>query len=109
MNEKKQSLGKRISRFILVISGLAFGIRMLAEGLMSPEKMILFLVLVTIAAALDSLWVKLIITLFALGYVILDLVDHDMNQFQALFLNILALLLVLFGLFVIFGGLKSKI
>jgi hypothetical protein len=108
MSKEKQTFSNKISRFVIVISALAFGIKLMAQGLMSVEKMVLFLLIITIAAAIDSAWVKLIMALFALGFVLVDVVGPDFTQIQNLIFNVFALLIVLFGLFVTFGGLRPR-
>ena len=108
MSKEGSSFGKRLSRFILVISAVGIALRLWAKGLMSPEKMVIFLLLVVVAAALDSVLVKLIIALFGLGYFLLDFVNYDMNQFQAASTSIAALLIVIFGFFVMLGGMRSR-
>lgn len=108
MSKDRSSFGSRLSRFILVISALGLSLRLCAKGLMSPEKIVIFLLLAVVAAALDSGWVKLIIALFGLGYFLLDFVDYDMSQFQAVATSTIALLVALFGYFVMFGGMRSR-
>ncbi len=108
MSKEHSSFGSRLSRFILVISALGLSLRLWAKGLMSPEKMVIFLLLAVVAAALDSGWVKLIIALFGLGYFLLDFVNYDMNEFQAASTSAIALLVALFGFFVMFGGMRSR-
>jgi hypothetical protein len=75
---------------------------------MSPEKLVVFLVIVVIAAVIDSVWVKGIIALFALGFFVLDYVNYDTRAFSALAGPVLALLMALFGIFIMFGGLRRR-
>lgn len=75
---------------------------------MDVQKAAIFLILVVIAAAIDSVWIKLILALFGLGYFLLDYLNYDMNQFQAAAVSVFALLLALFGIFIMFGGLRKK-
>ena len=75
---------------------------------MDAQKAAIFLVLVVIAAAIDSVWVKLILALFGLGYFLLDYLNYNMSQFQAAAVSVGALLLALFGIFVMFGGMRRR-
>jgi len=100
MAKEKSGFGSRLSRFILVISAVGIVLRLWSKGLMDAEKAAIFLVLVVIAAAIDSVWVKLILALFGVGYFLLDYLNYDINQFQAAAVSVGALLLALFGIYV---------
>lgn len=108
MSKNKSGFGSRLSRFILVISAVAIALRLWSKGLMNAEKAGIFLVLVVIAAAIDSVWVKLILALFGLGYFLLDYLNYDLTKFQAAAVSVGALLIALFGIFVMFGGMRRK-
>jgi membrane-bound ClpP family serine protease len=107
MGRKDDSVGKRLSRLVLVISAVGIGIRLWSKGLMGPQKLFWFLLLAAVAAAIDSGWVKLILALFALGFFLLEYVNYDPRQFSAVAGSALGLLIGLFGLFVMFGGLRG--
>lgn len=102
------SVAGSLSRFIIVISALGMGLRLVTKGLISPEKLAVFLVVVVIAAVIDSVWIKGIIALFALGFFVLDYVDYDTRAFYAAVGPVFALLIALFGFFVMFGGLRRR-
>jgi hypothetical protein len=103
---RRGSFGNTLSRFIIVISALGIGLRLVMKGLMSPERLVIFLVLAVIAAVIDSPLVKAILALFALGFFVLDYVNFDPAAFYAAIGPVLALLIALFGFFVMFGGLR---
>jgi len=63
--KNKSSFGSRLSRFILVISAVAIALRLWSKGLMDVQKAAIFLILVVIAAAIDSVWIKLILAVIA--------------------------------------------
>jgi hypothetical protein len=105
---KHGSIGNSLSRFIIVISALGIGLRLVMKGFMSPQKLVLFLVVVVIAAAIDSAWVKGIIAIFGLGFFVLDYVDYDTRAFSAAIGPVIALVIMLFGFFVMFGGLRRR-
>lgn len=105
---KRRSIGNSLSRFIIVISALGIGLRLVMKGLMSPQKLVLFLIVAVIAAVIDSPWVKAIIAVFGLGFFVLDYVDYDTRAFSAAISPVIALVIMLFGFFVIFGGLRRR-
>ena len=51
---------------------------------------------------------KLILALFALGFFLLEYVNYDPRQFSAVAGSALGLLIGLFELFVMFGGLRGR-
>jgi len=66
------SIGNSLSRFIVVISALGIGLRLVMKGIISPERLVIFLVVVVIAAVIDSTLVK---ALLAPGFFVLDYVN----------------------------------
>ena len=61
-------MGKSLSKFIIVISAVGIGFRLWSKGMINAEKFVIFLVLVVIAAAIDSIWVKLILAFAGVGF-----------------------------------------
>lgn len=108
MKKEGRSFGRNLSRFIVVISAVAIVLRLWSKGMIDAEKATIFLVLVVFAAAIDSVWVKLILALFGLGYFLLDYMDYDLVKFQSAAVLVGALLLALFGFFIILGGMRRK-
>ena len=104
----KSSFGQRLSRFIIVISAVGLGLRLWSKGLINPEKLAIFLVLVVIAAAIDSVWAKLTLALAGIGFFLIDYLNYDMNQVIYSGIGIGALLMALFGFFIMFGGMNRK-
>ncbi|HMH43531.1 MAG TPA: hypothetical protein VK557_08615 [Pyrinomonadaceae bacterium] len=102
------SIGNSLSRFIIVISALGIGLRLVMKGIISPERLVIFLVVVVIAAVIDSTLVKALLALFALGFFVLDYVNYDVRAFYAAIGPVLALLVALFGFFIMFGGLRRR-
>jgi hypothetical protein len=105
---RPSSIGSSLSRFIIVISALGIGLRLMMKGIMSPEKLVVFLVVVIIAAVIDSVLIKGIIALFALGFFVLDYVNYDTRAFYVAVGPVFALLIALFGIFIMFGGLRRR-
>ena len=68
MSKESSSFGKSLSRFIIVISAVGLGLNLWSRGMIGGEKLLVLLVLVVIAAAIDSVWVKLIFALAGVGY-----------------------------------------
>lgn len=108
MSKEGSSFGKSLSRFIIVISAVGLGLRLWSKGMIGAEKLAIFLVLVVIAAALDSVWVKLILACAGVGYFLLDFTNYNMTQFEAAAVSVGALLLALFGIYVMIGGMRKR-
>lgn len=108
MRKEGNTLGKRISRFILVISAVSIALRLYLKGMLDAQKAAIFLLIVVIAAAIDSVWIKLILALFGLGYFVFEYLDYDLVQFKTAAVSLLALLIALFGIFIMLGGLRKK-
>jgi len=108
MSKEGSSFGKSLSRFIIVISAVGIGLRLWSKGMIGAEKLVISLVLVVIAAAIDSVWVKLILACAGIGYFLLDFMNYDMTQFQAVAASVGALLLAFFGIYVMIGGMRKR-
>jgi hypothetical protein len=110
MSSERKSFGSRLSKFIIVISGVALVITLYLNPntKLTPQTAGIFLILVVIAAAIDSVWVKLILAVFGLGWLLLNAVNYDLSQFQIVALSVGTLLLMLFGAFVMFGGMRKR-
>ena len=108
MSKEGSSFGKSLSRFIIVISAVGIGLRLWSKGMIGAEKLAIFLVLIVIAAAIDSVWVKLILACAGVGYFLLDFTNYDMTQFQSVAVSVGALLLALFGIYVMIGGMRRR-
>ena len=108
MSKEGSSFGKSLSRFIIVISAVGLGLRLWSKGMIGAEKLAIFLVLVVIASAIDSVWVKLILACAGIGFFLLDFTNYDMTQFQAGAASVGALLLALFGIYIMIGGMRKR-
>lgn len=108
MSKEGSSFGKSLSRFIIVISAVGLGLRLWSKGMIGAEKLAIFLVLVVIASAIDSVWVKLILACAGIGFFLLDFTNYDLTQFQAAAASVGALLLALFGIYVMIGGMRKR-
>jgi hypothetical protein len=104
----KSSFGRSLSGFIIVISAVGLGLRLWSKGLINPEKLAIFLVLVVIAAAIDSVWAKLVLALAGIGFFLIDYLDYNMNQVVYAGIGVGALLMALFGFYIMFGGMSKK-
>lgn len=105
---KGSSFGKRLSKFIIVISAVGIGLRLWSKGLMSAEKLAVFLLLVVIAAAIDSVWTKLVLALAGIMFFLLEYLNYDMQYVQSAAVSVGALLIALFGMFILVGGMNKK-
>jgi hypothetical protein len=105
---QKSAFGTSLSRFVIVISALAIGLRLLTKGFMSAERLIIFLILVVVAAVIDSPLTRTVLAIFALVFFVLDYVDYDLHAFYSTIGPVFALLIALFGFFVMFGGLRRR-
>jgi hypothetical protein len=108
MSKDSSSFGKNLSRFIIVIGALGVGLRLLVKGLIDAEKLAIFLVFVIIAAAINSVWVKLILACAGIAFFLLDFTDYDLSKFQPVVASVGALVVVLFGIFVMVGGMRKR-
>ncbi|MGB5069503.1 MAG: hypothetical protein WBO28_01010 [Flavobacteriales bacterium] len=107
-NKKGPSVLKIISRFILVISALGVALELWSRGMMNYQQIAIFLVLVVIATVIDSVWANLAIALAGIGFFLLNYLDYDIKGVYYSSIGIGALLLCLFGFYVMFGGLRKK-
>jgi uncharacterized membrane protein YGL010W len=105
---KRSSIGSSLSRFILVISAVAIGLRLVMKGVMTPQTVVVFFVVAVIAAVIDSAWVKAILAIFGLGWFVLDIVNYDTRAFSVVIGPVVGLVVGLFGFFVMFGGLRRR-
>jgi hypothetical protein len=112
MSKKKKSFSSSLSRFILVIGAvtmiLGIATKEDTRDNISHGQIVIFLVIVVIAAAIDSVWVKLILALVGLSFFILGSVHYNLGNFKTIAIPVLQLLIVLFGIFVIVGGMRRK-
>ena len=108
MNKEGSSFGKNLSRFIIVISAIGLGLRLLSKGMIDAEKLAIFLVLVVIAAAIDSVWVKLILACSGIGFFLLEFTNYNMTQFQTIATSVGALLIALLGLYIMIVGRRNR-
>lgn len=106
--KRERTFGSSLSRFLIVISALAIGLRLATKGLMSSEILIVFLLLVVVAAVIDSIWARAVLTIFTLGFFTLEYVNYDLQAFYATVGPLLAVVIALFGFFVMFGGLRRR-
>ena len=106
--KRGNSFGKNLTRFIIVISAVGFGLRLWSKGMIDAEKLAIFLVLVVIASVIDSVWVKLILALAGIGFFLIDYLNYDLTKVQYAAAAVGALLLALFGFYVMFGGLRKN-
>ncbi|MDP2652599.1 MAG: hypothetical protein Q8Q08_01050 [Candidatus Omnitrophota bacterium] len=100
-------MGKRISGFFIIITAVTVGLRLWSQGLMDVQKFAWLLFFAFLAAVLDSVWVKLILTLFGLGFFLLDYLHYDLNEFQRAAFSVGALLIALFGIYIIVQGVRK--
>ena len=108
MSKESSSFGKNLSRFIIVISALGVGLRLLVKGLIDVEKLAIFLVIVVIAAVIDSVWFKLLLAFMGIAFFLLDFTNYDLSKFQAATASVGALVIVLFGIYVMLGGMRKR-
>lgn len=108
MPKQKSSFTQGLSRFLIVISAVGVALRLWSKGLMDAEKMAIFLVLIVIAAAIDSVWAKLVLALAGIAFFLLDYLNYDITQVQYAAIAVGALLMALFGFYVMIGGIRKK-
>jgi len=106
--ENKNSLGKKLSRFLFVISAFSLGLKLYLDGFLSVEKFAVFMILAIIASLIDSVLVKIILALFGIGFYLLQKADYINKQFLILAVQVGGLLVMFFGFFVMFGGMRKK-
>jgi len=66
------------------------------------------MLLAVVAAALDSITIKVILTLFGIGFYLLQKSNYNPKEFLVLTVYICGILVMLFGFFVMFGGMNKK-
>ncbi len=99
---------KGLANFIIVISALGMLLKLAVQGGISPERAAAILFLVVVAAALGKVVIKLILACASLAIFLLEYVNHDMGQFQQLAITVGAVLMALFGMYVMLGGMRKK-
>jgi succinate-acetate transporter protein len=104
----RNSFGKRLSRFVLVISAFSLGLKLYLDGFLSVEKFAIFMLVAVIASVIDSVIVKVILTLFGIGFYLLQKADYNNKEFLILAVQVGGIIVMLFGFFVMFGGLNKK-
>jgi hypothetical protein len=108
MSKEGSSFGKRLSRFIIVISAVGLGLSLWSRGIMNEKSFTALLILSVIAAALDSVWVKLIFAIAGIGFLLLSLSNYEMSVFIESATYIGLLIFILFGFYVMIGGMSRK-
>jgi hypothetical protein len=103
-----QSLGKSISRFIIVISTFGIGLKLLLKGLIDFEKFVILLVLSIVIASINNTWISLILALAGLGFFLFEYSGYDFSIFILYASSVGAVLMVLFGMYIMLGGLKRR-
>lgn len=93
---------------ILIISGVSLVLKLAASGNITIQQSVILLLLILIGAALNSNAVKAVLSFAGLGYFLLDYVHYDMDKFYQLSGSVLALILVLLGLYTMIKGLFNK-
>ena len=61
-----------------------------------------------VAAAIDSTWVKLIFAIAGIGFLLLSLSNYDMSAFTESATYIGLLIIMLFGFYVMIGGMRKR-
>ncbi len=108
MSKEGSSLGKRLSRFIIVISAVGLGLSLWSRGIMNEKTFTALLVLSVIAAAIDSVWVKLIFSTAGIGFLLLSLSNYEMSTFIESAAYVALLIIMLFGFYVMIGGMRKR-
>jgi len=81
---------------------------LLVKGLIDVEKLAIFLVIVIIAVVIDSIWFKLIFAFAGIAFFLLNFTNYDLSKFQSATTSVGALVIVLFGIFVMLGGMRKR-
>lgn len=108
MSKEGSSIGKRFSRFIIVISTVGFGLGLWSKGLINEKTLTILLILSVIAAVIDSTWVKLIFAIAGIGFLLLSLSNYDVSTFTESATYVLLLIVMLFGFYVMIGGMRKR-
>lgn len=108
MSREGTSIGKRLSRFIIVISTVGFGLGLWSKGLIDEKTLTFLLLLSVIAAAIDSTWVKLIFAIAGIGFLLLGLSNYEVSTFTGSASYVLLLIIMLFGFYVMIGGMRKR-
>jgi hypothetical protein len=108
MNKEGSSFGTNLSRFIIVISAVGLGLALLIKNLITPKTFVVLLVLAVIAAVINSSWVKLFFALAAIAFTLLIYYDFDISKFSGTAVMVILLILMLFGMYVILGGMRKR-
>jgi uncharacterized membrane protein YhaH (DUF805 family) len=80
----------------------------LVKGLIDVEKLAIFLVIVIIAAVIDNVWFKLFLAFMGIAFFLLDFTNYDLSKFQSATASVGALVIVLFGIYVMLGGMRKR-
>jgi len=108
MTKSRNSFWTRITRFFLVISAFSLGLKLYLDGYISVENFVIFMLLAVVASVLDSVAIKVILALFGIGFYLLQKSNYNTNEFFVLAVYVCGILVMLFGFFVMFGGMNKK-
>lgn len=98
----------KLSGFLLVVSAFGLGLKLYLDGYVSAEKFAIFILLAVVASVMDSAKIKIILLLFSIGFYLLQKSNYNYNEFSVLATYTCGILIMLFGFYVMFGGMNKK-
>lgn len=84
------------------------GLSLWSHGIMDEKSFTALLILAVIAAAIDSTWVKLIFAIAGIGFFLLSISNYEMSAFIESATYVALLIIMLFGFYVMIGGMRKR-
>ena len=98
----------KIINFATIISTLAIVLKLGLQGELTPLNSVLILILAVFCLATDKKVIKIIIAAQALLYMVKQYTGSDTVAFKQAMGGIGVILIILFGYYIMFGGLRKK-
>lgn len=98
----------RVFNFASVISTFVILFKLALQGVLSVETTVVFLIIIVFIVARHEMFYKLLAALAGLLYFVWEKSGFNKPHFLQLLQPMLALVIMLFGIYILFGGLNSS-
>lgn len=99
MADKKP--GNGLLNFLILVSGVTLALKLTYSGKMTVDLAAIFLFLVVVSVAIKSTWIKVILPIAGLVFFMLDVSAEDTTAMAPIIAGIGALLLAMYGIYLI--------
>lgn len=98
----------KIINFATIISALGIVLKLGVQGELTPLNGVLILILSVFCIATDKKIIKIIIAIQGLLYLVKQYTGNDTAAFRQTLSGVGVILIILFGYYIMFGGLREK-